>query len=279
MESIFDAIRAVYTKLGRGEKKVADALLKDADIIVGMSINELAEYCGCGDATIVRFSRRLGLSGYQALKVRIFEEKRYNPEMAVQATAEDDCFDIWKKYKDAVSGMMENTEKVLSARSLENAAEALLKAKRIAIFGTGQSITIAAALQHSLMYIGLNATAYTDGHLQMVSAANLCRDDVAIGISLSGCSVDIVEALTVAKEHSATTIAFTKEGITMIDSVSDIKLCVASDESNRPYSGRLNRIVQLSIVEALSSYLALRRGPQAEEARLSSRKAVERKMF
>lgn len=279
MDSIFYTVRSIYTKLGRGEKKVADALLKDADIIVGMSINELAEYCGCGDATIVRFSRRLGLSGYQALKVRIFQEKRYNPEMAVQATTDDDCFDIWKKYKNAITGMMENTEKALSARSLENAADALLNAKRIAVFGTGQSSAIAMALQHTLMYIGLNATSYTDGHLQMVSAANLDHDDVAIGVSLSGSSIDIVDALTVAKEHSATTIAFSQAGISMMDNVSDIKLCVASNESNKPFSGRLNRIVQLSIVEALSSYLALRKGAQAEEARLKSRKAVERKMF
>lgn len=279
MDSIFDVIKSIYAKLGRGEKKVADALLKDSDIIVGMSINELAEYCGCGDATIIRFARRLGLTGYQALKIRIFQEKHYNPEMSVQATAEDDCFDIWKKYKATIASMMDNTEKVLSARALENAADAILKAPRIAIFGTGQSSAIALALQHSFMYMGLNVTAHTDGHLQMISAANLSKDDVAIGISLSGCSVDIVEALTVAKEHSATTIAFTKDGITMIDSVSDIKLCVASDNDNRPFSGRLNRIIQLSIVEALSSYLVLRKGSQAEDARLNSRKAVERKMF
>jgi len=139
MESIFDAIRTIYAKLGRGEKKVADALLKDANVIVGMSINELAEYCGCGDATIIRFARRLGLNGYQALKIRIFQEKNYSPEMSVQATAEDDCFDIWKKYKTAITSMMDNTEKVLSSRALENAADAILKAPRIAIFGTGQS--------------------------------------------------------------------------------------------------------------------------------------------
>lgn len=277
MDSIFDAIRTMYPKLGRGEKKVADVLLKEADSIIGMSINELAEYCGCGDATIVRLSRKLGLSGFRALKIRILQEMNY--KTYIRVSEEDDCIDVWRKYKDSIIDVLHSTEKVLSARSLENAAAALLKAKRIAIYGIEQSSVISLALQHTLMYIGLNAVSYTDGHMQMISAANLSRDDVAIGISLTGDSIDIVDALTVAKEHGATTIAMSKEGMSMIDNATDIKLCVMADAEKRPYSGRLCRIVQLSIVETLGTYLTLRRGDAAKEAELQGRKATERKMF
>jgi len=83
----------------------------------------------------------------------------------------------------------------------------------------------------------------------------------------------------VAKEHGAKTIALSKEGMSMIDNVTDIKLCVMTDSEKKPYSGRVNRIVQLSIVEALTTYLTLRRGEAAKEAELQGRKATERKMY
>ena len=65
------SIKALYPQMGRGEKRIADWILLHPHQIIGMSISELADVCGCGDATIVRFSRRLGLSGYQGLKIGV----------------------------------------------------------------------------------------------------------------------------------------------------------------------------------------------------------------
>jgi RpiR family glv operon transcriptional regulator len=58
-----------------------------------MSISELAENCSCSEATVVRFARRLGLEGYQDLKISIASESgnnRINPSI----DSSDTCFEI-----------------------------------------------------------------------------------------------------------------------------------------------------------------------------------------
>ena len=71
MESILLKIKDLYGNMGHSERKIADWIMVNFQEIIGLSINELATKCGCGEATIVRFSRRLGLSGYQELKLKI----------------------------------------------------------------------------------------------------------------------------------------------------------------------------------------------------------------
>ena len=65
MESVTHKIRANHNEMGPAEKKIADYIIANLNEITVISISELAEKCGCGDATVVRFSRRLGFEGLE----------------------------------------------------------------------------------------------------------------------------------------------------------------------------------------------------------------------
>ena len=99
MESIVHKIRFSLDFMGPAEKKIAEYLLTHTGEIIDISISELAERCSCGDATIVRFSRRLGLSGYQELKLRIAAEINASSAISSEIEKGDSCFDIFKKLK------------------------------------------------------------------------------------------------------------------------------------------------------------------------------------
>ena len=60
--------------MGKAEKQIADWIFANPGKIISLSIVELAELCKCSEATIVRFSKRLGLSGYQELKISLAAE-------------------------------------------------------------------------------------------------------------------------------------------------------------------------------------------------------------
>ena len=97
MESIVHKIRFSIDSMGPAEKKIAEYLLQHSGEIINISISELAEKCGCGDATIVRFSRRLGLSGYGELKLRIAGEVNSSSAISSEIEKGDSCFTIFKK--------------------------------------------------------------------------------------------------------------------------------------------------------------------------------------
>ena len=68
MESTLHKIKTLYFDMGPAEKRIADNVLENSQELAELTVNELAERCRCGSATVVRFARRLGFSGYQGLK-------------------------------------------------------------------------------------------------------------------------------------------------------------------------------------------------------------------
>ena len=91
--------------------------------------------------------------------------------------------------------MLDETLKNISMKEYRRAVEAVLKAENIVIYSVENSVCTANDLLTKLTYLGLNCRIYGDYYLQNVSAVNLTRKDLAIGISYSGCSRHTVEML------------------------------------------------------------------------------------
>ena len=266
--------------MGRSEKKIADWILDHPQDIISLSISDLAEICKIGEATIVRFSRRLGLSGYQALKINIAQEavdarKMLGDEMLPT----DSCYDLFSKTCNHFFITMEYTRKVLVPADLEKAAERIINANRIAIFGLGNSAAVAMDAQHKFLRAGLNATAYCDNHIQAIAACHLHKGDVALGISHSGSSVDVVEALRLSRSAGAFTIGITNAGKSPIQKECDIVLFTASDETKYTILGMSSRIAQLAIISALHAYLILRHSEKSGEAVRNTERALLSKKY
>ena len=88
--------QALYGTMGKSEKKVADFLLLHAGEVLPYSIRELAAASDSSEATVVRFSRRLGFAGYRDLKLALAgesEKKVITPYIA----PDDDCYAILRR--------------------------------------------------------------------------------------------------------------------------------------------------------------------------------------
>ena len=68
-------IEILYNDLGRGEQRIADWILKNPTGLIPLSITQLANLVGCGEATVYRFAKRLGFEGYQELKISLAKEE------------------------------------------------------------------------------------------------------------------------------------------------------------------------------------------------------------
>ena len=259
---------------------LTDWLMKNFSDMMNMSISELANNCGCGEATIVRFSRRLGLSGYQELKLKIAQESANTAAGGVMGIEQDDtCYEIFKKRISDIHIALENTKSVLNPEEFEKAANALRTASRIVIFGLGNSASVAVDAQHKFLRAGLDAVAYCDNHMQAIAASHLHKGDVAIGISHSGASIDVVEALKTAKEAGALTICLTNFGNSPIQRYSDIVLNTRSDETKYSILAMSSRIAQLAIFDALYTYIVMNSNKAAVKAIKETETALQSKKY
>ena len=242
-----------------------------------LSIVELAEKCKCSEATIVRFSRKVGLDGYQDLKIALASETR--PTVSTTITANDTAGEMFDKVCNEIYCSLELTKRALDPAKLALAADAICRAKKIALFGLGNSASVALDASHKFIRAGLNATACSDNHMQMIVASHLAEGDVAVGVSHSGSSKDIVEALKVAREHGATTIAVTNVGKSPIDKVSDVVLHTSSSETEYSILALNSRIAQLAIVDTLYYYVVFNLSDKAVEAIKETERSLRSKKY
>ena len=278
MKNVLMSIKLSYEDMGRAEKRVADWIMDNHAKLFTMSITELAAECHCGEATIVRFARRLGLDGYQGLKISLAMEEGHR-QISNTIVAEDTPYEVFEKVCDGIYLSLEMTKKILRREQIAAAAEAILSARKVAIYGLGNSASVALDAQHKFMRAGILAVSYSDNHMQAISASQLRQGDVAIGVSHSGSSKDIVDALRIAREKGATTISITNKGRSPVTKQSDIVLNTASDETQYSILALNSRISQLALIDALYYYIVYSLDDEARRAIDETELSLESKKF
>lgn len=247
-------IKMQYETLSKSEKKIADFLFDNANGILPFYITSLAQKCDVSEATIVRFAKKLGYEGYQQFKIAIAMESDSRP-IDDKINVNDSAFDIFSKVCNDIYCSLEKTKKSINKNALEDCCNALINADKILIFGLGNSASVAIDASHKMLRLGLNAHAFTDNHMQAIASAHTNEKSVVVGISHSGSSKDIIQALQTAKDNGATTISISNLGKSPIEKVSDIILHTVSDETNYRILGLSSRIAQLALIDAVYSYL------------------------
>ncbi|MEN3012821.1 MAG: MurR/RpiR family transcriptional regulator [Dictyoglomus thermophilum] len=279
-KNVLEKIKEQKDNFRDSEEKVANYILAHWQDVLHLPITELAERIGVSEATIVRMCKKLGLRGFQELKIALATEKIQPIKTIHQAVQEgDDLETILKKVFSANIRAMESTLNVISVKEIERAIEAILNARQLQIYGVGGSGPVALDAQHKFMKTGIPTVAYVDSHMMAMSASILEPQDVVIGISASGSSKDIIDALELAKNRGATTIGITHYARTPLDRVLDIKLSVSSEETFYRTESTSARIAQLSIIDTLYIGVALRRLDKMIENLKLTREAIVPKRF
>jgi len=74
VESALARIRVASAGMAKGARRIADYILHDPSRIVKMSVTELSEATESSEGSIINFSKMLGLSGFQQLKLSLAQE-------------------------------------------------------------------------------------------------------------------------------------------------------------------------------------------------------------
>ncbi len=269
----------MYDDMGKSEKRVADWLFSHSGEILPYSITDLASKCESSEATIVRFSKRLGCAGYQDLKLKLATE-RDKRVIQPTITGDDDCYSIFEKVCNDAYMSLERTKKTLSAEAMAEAAEVISLARRVVLIGLGSSASIAEDASNKFLRAGCNSSAYADTHMQAIAASQLKPGDVLIGISQSGTSKDIVEAMKHAKARGVTTICITSKERSPISRQSDIILLTDTEETRHSTLGLNSHISRLVVIDALCYKIVYQNSARAfsidaVEAELKSKRIIE----
>ncbi len=251
-------LRSAYSAFRPAERKVADVILENPEQVVHLTITELAWQAGVSDATVVKFCKRLGYKGFQEFKILLAQDVAMKkPPIYGAVEPDDDVETIREKIFQANITALQDTRRVLDKNALEATVQVMSSAGEIQFYGIGASGIVAMDAEQKFSRIGLKANAFVDSHMQITRASLLKPGDVAVGISYSGETYEIVEALQTARAAGATTIAITNFSVSPVAGAADQVLLTASQENILRGGAISSRIAQLSIIDTLFIAVAL----------------------
>jgi DNA-binding MurR/RpiR family transcriptional regulator len=261
--SVVTAIHQRLSELTPTERRIAEYVLAEPQAVVESSITRLAEECEVSVASVARFTRSVGFGGYPDMRLALATElsRSASDQERFQVSAGDvsrydDVATTVRKIAFAEAAAIERTARQIDLDELERCVAEVRDARRIDIYGAASSGLAAQDLEQKLHRAGLVAQARTDHHLALTGAALLDGRDVAIAISHSGRTLEIVQAAQVAGRAGATTIAITNNPKSPLARACDLVLVTAVSESTFRSGAMASRIAQLAILDFLYTRIA-----------------------
>lgn len=257
--NLFLRLRELRVSLTPVEKTIGEYVLQNKEKVPRLSIRELAKNSHSSDASVLRFCKTLGFGSYRDFIVGVTAalgsvnktDSEYtdiqpgdNLQMIITNISLNNCKSI------------EDTMDVIDRDAIARAVGLLRRAKRIDFYGVGASGLVCMDAQQKFSRIGKMCFAYTDGHNQLTAASLLSCGDVAVLISNSGDTLDILETLAVVKQSGASTVAITRYVRSELANQADVVLSISTPEITIRSGAMGSRIAMLNIIDILFAGVA-----------------------
>lgn len=258
-DNILIKIREMKDSLTPVEKVVAEYVLQNLEEIPHLSIKSLAQLTKTSDASVLRFCKTMGYSGYRSFIVSISAslgsmEEQKDPYTDIQPG--DDLTVIISNTSRNNIKSIEDTMSVIDNNEVDRAVQVLRTCNRIVFFGIGASGLVGIDAEQKFSRINKMCHTYTDGHSQLTAATLLDKGDVAVFISNSGTTKEILEALEITKKSGATIIAITKYNKSELADKANIVLNISTPEVTIRSGAMGSRIAMLTIIDILFAGVA-----------------------
>jgi len=267
---MLDRIKASLPSLAPAAQRVGKLVLQAPRAFANLPVTQLADRAHVSKPTVVRFCRSVGYDGLSDFKLKLAGSVSEGvPFIHRSVDADDKTTDVMVKVIDNTVAAFLKYRNDASASALDQAVQALAQThstgKRIEFYGVGNSGIVAQDAQHKFFRLGMNTIAYSDGHMQVMSASMLGQGDCVVVISNSGRTRDLMDACDIAKKRGATTIVITASGSPLATS-GQIHLTADHPESYDRYSPMVSRLMHLLIIDILATTVALRIGETLQPA-------------
>ncbi len=261
--TLSEGISALLPSLTPAAARIAQLVHDDPARVSRMSISELSEAAGTSESTIVRTARTLGFPGYSQLRLALAvagaREVDSKPTLAADIEQDDSLDVVVAKLAAAEQDALRATVGQLDADVLESVVEAISSARRVAVLGVGVSGLVATDLWQKLHRIGVMCHVHTELHQALTSAVLLGPDDVAVAISHSGQTADVLDPVRRAKKNGARTVALTSRPRSPLARIADHTLLSAGREEPLRPGAMASRTSQLLVADCVFIGVAQRR--------------------
>ena len=255
-KNVLQNIKISFESMSQVERKIASEMISDPKKFTTYSLSELSEIAQVSQGSIINFANKYGSGGFPALKLEIAASiAQEQNKMFSKATAGESLIESLRDTAGNISDALTNTIEANSEESLKKAAEMILNAKKVEIYGVFRSAAVATDFYYQLLQIGIPATFVGDVLTCAISASMLNSESIVVAISSLGQTQEVVNAVEVAKKNGVPIISITSNINSPLASLSDVTLNSSPSGNSLTAKNSEIRISQLAITDAICAYL------------------------
>lgn len=239
------------------EKSVVDYVLNNPTAILKMSSRDLGKLTYTSASTVGRICNKLDLEGFTEFKLKLavelntYQHKNIDFNPVFPMKKDDSIKDVINKITHISNNAIKETAMLIEEETLIKVVNMLEKAKKIDLYGTGASRNIANDVMYKFLRIGKPTTAFNENDLQVVNAVVSDESHVAILISYSGRTDDILEIAHILKQNNIPTISITGTQSNPLLKLTDVHLYVAAYETEIRLTAMASRTAMLYLFDII----------------------------
>jgi len=263
-------------RLSRTEKRVAEWVLAHPRQATESTVAQVARACSTSEPSVIRFCRRMGLSGFRELTLRLTEALSQPGSLVHRdVSATDSTADATAKVVEAAIKSLLDLRSQLSTLPFGRVVARMVEARQFVFTGLGASGHVAADACQKFFRLGVPCSALSDIPDIRQFAAIARPGDVLFFVSKNGNSSELCDAARVARENGAFVVAVTDPEAALATAASAVFACDAAEDTNI-FTPRSSRLVHLAVFDALHVATALALGEFSATNLRRSKEALRR---
>ena len=264
-------------KATKSEKTLIEYVKSDLDNIIYKSISVIAKESGVGEATITRFTKKLGFNGFQDFKVTLAKEisnKKNTSIINLHVHRDESVKETASKMLKSSINILDQTVNNIDLDLMCKCRDLIMNAKRLYFIGIGHSGIAATDINYKFMRIGFTTTPVTDSHIMLTMSSITNDDDVIVAISNSGTTKEVVKTVKQAKENGTKIISLTEDSDNPLRALADYALTYISAETIFETGSISSKIPQIFLLDLLYTEVIKDMFSEAVEKKIKTTSAI-----
>ena len=238
------------------EEDIAKYIIKNFRNIRELDTNIIAAKTYTSNASVTRMCKKIGFNGFQDFKMKMIEEvvslenQEINFDNSDIDKKDSTAIIIEKLNKLSISSLQE-TKLLQEVSMIDSVVDLITEKEVIDFYGIGASHIVCLDAQYKFMRAGKIVNTFEGSDLQHVQAVNSNLKHLAILISYSGLTKEILDIAEILQEKEIETVSITGYGNNKLVKKCKYNLYVTSREALIRSAAIYSRISMLNLIDVL----------------------------
>lgn len=251
MHDSVSCIAARYDLLTPSECKVADYVMGNISEAITQSVQSVARRAGVSEATVMRFCKNMGYDGFRSFCLGMAQNASAHDDYVMDIRNEGELEQEVSRVLRASSQTIEDTLQAMDFDAVQKAAALIVSSRNLLFVGMGTSGIVCQDAMLRFLRSGRQAFFHADYHAGIVAISHYNEQDVVVGVSHSGATQEVCEAMELAMKRGVHTIGITTYPRERIAQFSEVLLATVTRESPLHKVAITSRTSQLSVIDAM----------------------------